>query len=230
MWDAKVTGEDYARILPRVKPQASELVAQYQATHELIISNVKNTLTRLNIESHLQHEYVWYAQRLWKLAQTYKGKALQREADALYLWYLARGRNEVALRAIAASMGIKISSTEDIVGDVLAPVLIKEVGRGTIVTDGSEQTVFEYVGAISTISGYIDLSNMEDEDVIIIRSYVKLGPDRDYVLYDSETFTGRQAEPALHLLPRLSGYAMKITIQQTEGTYKSFDYLFVKGV
>jgi len=142
MWDAKVTGEDYARILPRVKPQASGLVAQYQATHELIISNVKNTLTRLNIESHLQHEYVWYAQRLWKLAQTYKGKALQREADALYLWYLARGRNEVALRAIAASMGIKISSTEDIVGDVLAPVLIKEVGRGTIVTDGSFQFSF----------------------------------------------------------------------------------------
>jgi len=66
--------------------------------------------------------------------------------------------------------------------------------------------------------------------VIIIRSYVKLGPDRDYVLYDSETFTGMQAEPALHLLPRLSGYAMKITIEQTEGTYKSFDYLFVKGI
>lgn len=89
--------------------------------------------------------------------------------------------------------------------------------------------MFEYHG-LAVISGYIDLSNMEDGDEIIIRAYQKIERDGDWKLYRPETFVGRQIETALYVMPRLSAYAFKITIQQTSGTPKTFKYFFVKSV
>jgi hypothetical protein len=230
MWEAKVKGDIYAQQLEAVKPLALPAVASYQATHEYLISVVKGVLSALGTEQSLVQEYMWYAEKMWKYTQQYGGSALQKQADALYLWYLARGRNDVALRAIAQSLGIKISPLEEIAEAVLAPALISVVGRGTVTADGTEQVLLEYAGRISTIAGYVDLSNMDAGDVVVIRSYVKVSPDEDFRLYRSETFEGRQIETALYLLPRLSGFAMRVTLQQTAGTYKSFDFLFVKGV
>jgi hypothetical protein len=102
---------------------------------------------------------------------------------------------------------------------------------GTVTTDGTEQVVVEYTGSISSISGYIDLSNMVDGDSITIKAYVRIKETGDYVLYRLETYSNKQTEPALYVMPRLSGYAFKVTIQQTAGTtFKSFDYLFIKKV
>jgi hypothetical protein len=230
LWNAKVKGDIYAQQLLAVKDMALEKVAGYQATHEYLISIVKLATSKFGAEGQLVQEYMWYAEKLWKLIQTYKSNALQKEADALYLWYLARGRSDLALRAVANALGIKISSLEDIAESTLTPALIKVVKKDTIVTDGSEQTLLEYIGNISTIAGYIDMSNMSADDTVIVRSYVKIKEGGEYVLYHPETFIGEQTEPALYTLPRLSGFAFKITIQQTGGTFKNFDYLFVKGV
>jgi len=230
MWDAKMKGDIYKIQLEAVKPHALPIVASYQAIHELLISRVKEILSRFDSESSLLQEYMWYAEKMWKLTQQYGSNALQKEADALYLWYLARGRNDIALRMIAQALGIKISSLEYIVEKILTPVLISIIGKGALMADGSEQILIEYAGKIATISGYIDLSNMDVGDVVTIRCYVKIREDSDYKLYRSETFEGKQPEPALYMLPRLSGFALKTTLQQTAGAYKSFDYLFVKGV
>jgi hypothetical protein len=229
MWEAKVKGDIYSQQLEAVKPLALPAVAAYQAIHEQLISTVKGVLSALGTDQALVQEYMWYAEKLWKYTQEYNGSALQRQADALYLWHLARGRDDVALRAIARALGIMVSPLEEIAARVLAPALISVVGKGTVTADGSEQVLLEYTGRISTISGYVDLSNMDIGDTVIIRTYVKVSEDSDYRLYRSETFEGRQIETALHLLPRLSGFAMKVTLQQTAGTYKSFSFLFVKG-
>jgi hypothetical protein len=230
MWDAKMKGDIYKTQLEAVKPHALPRVASYQATHELLISTVKQILSRLNSEPHLLQEYMWYAEKMWKLTQQYSSNALQREADALYLWYLARGRSDITLRMVAQALGIKISPLEYIAEKTLTPLLISIVGKGTIIADGSEQTLIEYAGRIAQISGYVDLSNMDVGDVVAIRCYVKIREDSDYRLYHSETFEGKQPEPALYMLPRLSGFTLKTTLQQTAGAYKSYDYLFVKGV
>jgi hypothetical protein len=229
MWDAKMRGDVYAETLHRVKEIGLPRLQAYQAVHETMIENVKNVLQNFGYEANLLQEYMWYAQKLWKMTVTYKDKALQKEADALYLFYLAKGRNDLALRAVAQTLGIKISSLEDIVEKTLTPALISIVKKDTIMADGTEQVLLEYSGRISTIAGYIDLSNMRAGDTVIIRSYVKIKEDGGYVLYHPETFIGEQTEPALYTLPRLSGLAFKITLQQTTGSYKSFDYLFVKG-
>jgi hypothetical protein len=229
MWDAKMKGDIYKIQLEAVKPHTLPKVASYQAIHELLISKVKEILSSLNPEQPLIQEYMWYAEKMWKFTQQYNSNALQKEADALYLWYLARGRNDIALRMIAQALGIKISSLENIVEKILAPILISIIGKGTLIADGTEQTLIEYAGRITTISGYIDLGNMDVGDVVTIRSYVKIREDSDYKLYHSEIFEGNQLKPALYILPRLSGIAFKTTLQQTAGAFKSYDFLFVKG-
>jgi len=230
LWDKKMSGDVYATLLPDLKKNAMGKVISYQATHEYLISIVKSVLSKFGVEAFLLQQYMWYAEKLWRLTQEYKSDALQKEADALYLWHLARGGNDLALRGVAKALGINISTIEDIVEKTLSPIILKIIGQGTITTNGTEQVVIEYTGSISSISGYIDLSNMVDGDSITINAYVKIKETGDYVLYRPETYSNKQTEPALYVMPRLSGYAFKVTIQQTQGSYKNFDYLFVKGV
>lgn len=229
MWNAKMDGETYRVQLAAVKPLAQPKMASYMATHEFLISLVRNIIAKTGDNPSIMQEYMWYAEKLEKLSRTYSGRALQLQVDALYLWYLARGLSDTTLRAIPKALGLNVSSTVDIVERVLAPILLKIVGEGTITADGSEQELIEYVG-LTTLTGYLDLSNMEDGDSVTVREYVKLRRDKDYTLYYSEAFTGKQPHPALHFLPRVTGYAFKITLQQVAGAFKSFDYIFIREV
>jgi len=228
MWDAKVKGDIYATQLKAVKPIVLDRVAGYQATHEYLISLVRNVVGQYGTEGALVHEYMWYAQKLWKLTQTYKSNALQLQADALFLWYLARGRDELILRTIARTLGIKVSDTEVIFERIGLVVLLKEIGKGTLIMDGSEQTVIEYIGT-AVIQGYVDLQNMTAGDEVRVRVYVKIREDGEYKVYADDTYSGVQPQPALYFVPKLSGYAFKVTLQQIAGVYKSFDYVFVRG-
>jgi len=229
MWNAKVDADTYSRYLRATKPLAMPRVAEYQTAHEVLISTVKNVLDRIG-KTYETHQYMWYASKLYKLINTYTGEALNKEATIAFLEYLIRGLDEGALRAIAAALGIKISPLADILERRLAPLLLKIIAQGSVIADGTEQTILEYAGNIALISGYIDLSNMAFGDRVVISSYVKLTPGSDYILYRSEEYYGQQAEPALYIQPRLSGAALKVTLKQTAGTYKTFTYLFTKGV
>ena len=103
--------------------------------------------------------------------------------------------------------------------------------EGTVTMDGTEVTVVqdEITGNPTRhLEGWIDLSPMQAGDVVVIRVYTKIKPDGEWKLYDEGRFYGKQAYPALHILPRVTGYAYKVTLQQVSGVYKSFDYLFVK--
>lgn len=229
LWDAKMRGDVYATQLSATKSLALPKIASYMTTHEYLISIVKNVTSQMSAESSRTQEYMWYAQKMERLVRTYKSDALQKEADSLYLWFLSRGLNDVALRAIAQALGIRISTLETIMERIMAPLLLKVIAEGSITANGTEQTLLEYHG-LAIISGYIDLSSMDLEDTVIIKAYVKMEKGGDWVLYRPETFVGKQTEPALYIMPRLSAYAFKITIQQTTGTFKTFKYLFIKGV
>jgi hypothetical protein len=99
--------------------------------------------------------------------------------------------------------------------------------EGTVTMDGSEKTVFEFVGT-GRISGHIDLQNMTAGDVVVIRQYIKVKDGGPYKKYAEETYSGAQSLPLIHVTPKSVGVALKVTIQQTAGSYKSFDYNFVK--
>lgn len=229
LWDRKMRPDIYATYLESTKPLALPKIAGYQVTHEYLISIVKKALSNKPTESSIMQEYMWYAQKLWKLTQTYRSEALQRQADALYLYYIFRGMDDISLRTIAQALGIKISPLELIVERVMIPQLLKIISEGVVTANSTEQILLEYYG-LAVISGYIDLSAMDEEDEIVIRAYVMIEKKGDFKLYRAETFAGRQTEPALYIMPRLTGYGFKITLQQTKGSYKTFRYIFARGV
>jgi hypothetical protein len=105
--------------------------------------------------------------------------------------------------------------------EVMAPEL-KLAAEGTLTADGTEQTVFETTEK-GVFEGWIDLSNMASGDTTTINIYVKAKTDGTYRLYDSMTYSGAQPSPALHIID-ISAKGFKITLQQTAGIYRAYDY------
>lgn len=114
MWDAKVKGDIYAMQLEAVKPLARDKVLEYQVIHEWLIRIVRDILSRYGKDFQIMQEYMWFAEKLWRITRTYKSMALQLEADALYMYYLIRGRDDTILREIAKALGVNISDIKSI--------------------------------------------------------------------------------------------------------------------
>ncbi|MEM2587949.1 MAG: hypothetical protein QXV23_06580 [Candidatus Bathyarchaeia archaeon] len=111
-------------------------------------------------------------------------------------------------------------------GLMLHKQLLKE---GKLVADGTEQTLIEALGLLN-LEGYVDLSPMQDGDTVILRRYVKITANDDYKLHGEETYIGVQAQPLIRFPPLAGYYGIKVTLQQTTGTYKSFPYQFFKEI
>uniref|UniRef100_A0A7C4RXR3 Uncharacterized protein n=2 Tax=cellular organisms TaxID=131567 RepID=A0A7C4RXR3_FERPE len=120
MWDAKMDANTYLRQLQASKPIRIDMVAEYQAIHEQLISLVKNILAPKGL-SHLTHEYMWYAEELYKASQTYSGQALQNKVNTIYVKYLAKNLDNDALIKIANFFGVTPDPPEKIF-KTLAPM------------------------------------------------------------------------------------------------------------
>jgi hypothetical protein len=110
---------------------------------------------------------------------------------------------------------------------IVYPARVTSLKKGTLIADGTEQTLIEFVG-VGIVSGHVDLQNMDEGDTVIIRQYIKVKDDGEYKKYAEETYTGVQTSPVVHITPKAVDVAMKVTLQQTTGNYKSFDYNFIK--
>jgi hypothetical protein len=108
-----------------------------------------------------------------------------------------------------------------------APARIFPLKSGTILADGSEQVVVQYT-EVGRLVGYIDLQNMGEGDTTIIRQYMKLRAGGDYRKYAEETYSGVQEVPIQYITPKESDYGVRVTLQQTSGAYKSYDFNFLK--
>lgn len=104
---------------------------------------------------------------------------------------------------------------------------LEVVAQGVITADGTEQVLVEDVD-LSTLSGFLDLAMMQAGDTVVIRQYIDL--NGGYKLYAEESYNDNQVQPALHLTPKGSNTKMKITLQQTAGTYRQFGYEFIREV
>jgi hypothetical protein len=70
---------------------------------------------------------------------------------------------------------------------------------------------------------------MEAGDTVVIRLYVKL-LNGEYRRYATQAYTGVQEDPIVYITPKELASAIKVTLQQTSGTYKTFEYLFINEV
>jgi len=103
--------------------------------------------------------------------------------------------------------------------------------EGTVVMDGTEKNVVldEVSGNPSRfLEGYIDLTPMASGDTIVIRQYMKIAATGDYVKYAEETFSGAQSLPLLYIVTKPGRYGIKITAQQTAGSYRTLGFQFFR--
>ena len=107
---------------------------------------------------------------------------------------------------------------------------LTHLGSGTFKTSPTEETIFEYTkNEPFTISGYVNLKNINENDTIILKEYIKLSIDGEYTLYAKEEYSGKLEQPLIRIkkLPAMKG--VKITIQQTKGTAKYVPWEFYAG-
>lgn len=156
MWDAKVKGDVYAIQLETVKPLVRDRVLEYQVTHEYLIRLVRDVLAKYGKDFQIMQEYMWYASKLWRLTQVYKSSALQLEADAWFMYYLIRGRDEQILREIASRLGINISDIKTILLRVGVTVMtvITFVRSTPVIT--VTNTTLSRLGEVTTTKQYLD--------------------------------------------------------------------------
>lgn len=93
--------------------------------------------------------------------------------------------------------------------------------------DGTEQILFEST-EIGEYAGYIFLHEMVSGDIVIIKAYIKNVENEVYGLRDSATFEGAQGAPCVGVHPTIGKVGLKITAQQTAGTFRTIHHMWFK--
>lgn len=96
---------------------------------------------------------------------------------------------------------------------------------GNLSADGTEQILVEFEGE-GTLSGSVDLHEMDLGDKIVVRQYFKILSASDHQKYAEETYEGFQESPLVYFPEKVTEIAIKITLQQTEGVYRRFTHSF----
>jgi len=154
MWDSKLEPETYGRYLVLTKEIARRAFTRYQFIHEELIRIVKQVLSKYPSEVAREHAYMWFAQGIWYITQRYSDKALQKEADALFTYFLFLGLREDALREIAEKLGVKISDYDTLLDPVAMPVsnIVKRVIDELLI----ERRVYDILERSEYIPAYIE--------------------------------------------------------------------------
>jgi hypothetical protein len=113
--------------------------------------------------------------------------------------------------------------------DLISRRLVSVIAEGYIYADGTEQVILDAGGGM-LVTGYIDLSEMQTGDEVVLRMYVRTREGGSYGLYASKAYSDAQAEPVVCVLPRYTAYGTRLTLQQVRGTYRRFSYMFARVV
>jgi len=103
--------------------------------------------------------------------------------------------------------------------------------EGSLTMDGTEQTLVldEIVdNPLRYLEGYVDVSAMGTGDKILVRMYMRIAEDATYKQYAEAVYEGIPPLPLAYLATKPVKYGLKITAQQTKGTYKTLTYQFFR--
>jgi len=103
---------------------------------------------------------------------------------------------------------------------------IVPLAEGVLIADGNEQVVVEATDGAGILSGFISMTKMEPGDTMVVRAYAWI--NYHYALYAQNTYSDTQIETALRFTGIRYKDKLKITLQQTTGPYRSYDYEFVR--
>lgn len=104
---------------------------------------------------------------------------------------------------------------------------VRSLGSKSATLSADEMALVEQPGGCpSRISGYIDLCNLVGGDTVIISMCVKIRAGNSWKLYHADTYNGPVIPSLIYVAQRPENHGLKVTIQQTAGSYKVVDYEF----
>lgn len=119
-----------------------------------------------------------------------------------------------AVADYTAARAAKIDKIQDFV----------EEASGTLTATGSEDTIKEITATINKLHCFIDLTNIEAADSITVRQYMTIKAAGSPVKYAEEVYAGVQSLPMLYIITKPARYGIKITLEQTAGTNRDYDW------
>lgn len=101
--------------------------------------------------------------------------------------------------------------------------------EGSLLMTGSEQVLVEKTDdKAGLLEGMINLTPMQAGDTVVVRESMQTISTGTYAKYAEETYSGAQSIPLLQILTRVSTHDIKVTIHQTAGTNRTFEYSFTR--
>lgn len=101
------------------------------------------------------------------------------------------------------------------------------IASGTLTADGTEQTVAELTSVIpAKFYGWVSLANMDAGDKVTLRTYHK-PPGGGYHKHATELYEDVLEEPEINIVLKVAE-AYKITLEQTAGPFRTYEYRFYK--
>ena len=100
----------------------------------------------------------------------------------------------------------------------------------TLTTNGTQTATIGTEHTLTTQTGnkfymaYIDLTNMVSGDNVEIRVSVIIKSAGSHILYFIQTFNGAQTNPLVFIPTLPSDISWKLTIKQTAGTGRTYDW------
>jgi len=98
---------------------------------------------------------------------------------------------------------------------------------GTTTADGTEQTLGDRT-ANKYYSAHVDLQLMQASDITVLKLYIKTLTTSTAALYWTETYRDAQTTPVIFIPPQPSAWEWKLTLQQTAGTNRDYDWSIYK--
>lgn len=93
--------------------------------------------------------------------------------------------------------------------------------------DGTEQTLFENTD-LGEFSGYVFLDKIGSGDTVVLRMYIKDVESGVYKLRDLASYSGVQSVPCVGVASCCGKVGLKVTAEQTAGTYKEITHMWFK--
>lgn len=101
-------------------------------------------------------------------------------------------------------------------------VTVSSSGSQTAVI-GTEHIIYNPITS-RYFTAYIDLTNMTVTDTVEIRVYVIVKTAGSYIQYFLSSYSGVQTNPLVYIPSMPSEIGLKITLKQTAGTGRVFDW------
>lgn len=137
-------------------------------------------------------------------------------------------------RELTQDMAVDVPEIADGVWTRSERELTQEIGGGTMTVyenstlmDGSEQQlVATEIAAAHLLNGLVDLSSLLGGDTVTVREYISIVTPVSYAKYAEKEISGPLDLSILSLATKPSKYGVKVTLQQSSGTYRTIPWQF----